>query len=1008
MTICQVGNPSARYSLPKTERKAAAICLLSSANRPGQPLLTVCIPISQCFLSEESENNHTFRFVQPATEMTTKQLYTQLAKLFRKEQLFTDELSRLAKGTDAGLYRMIPRAVVKVNSEDEVIRLLQFCGKENIPVTFKAAGTSLSGQTVSDSILMETGRGFEFSAITDNGKTAAFGVGLTGAAANRMLQRYGRKLGPKPASINSAKIGGIVANNASGASYGIRSNSYNTVKSMRIVFADGTLLDTSDKTGCENFLKTHPALAAQILQLRREALENETVRNRIAQKFQLKNTCGYGVNSLIDFEDPIQIIQHLMIGSEGTLGFISQVTFETVHDAPLKATAMVYFRNLRDVCDAIIPLRGCSVSAAELMDRNALRAVENRNGMPAELPSLPDTAAALLIDTSADDMETLQRQTAEIEEKLAHIQTLHPIRFTADKQLYDTYWNVRNGLFTSAAAARPPQTACIIEDIAFGADVLGDALSDVRALLVRSGYADAVMWGHLLDGNVHFTVFPDINSPDGVQRYAAFMHRLCETVAVKYNGSLKAEHGTGRNMAPFVEKEWGTAVYRLMRGIKSAFDPKNILNPGVIINDDKDVFIKNLKNIPDANPLIDKCIECGFCEANCPSKNLTLTPRQRIVAYRRLAELANDKSAKQLREDWAEAMRYPFDATCATDGLCAVSCPVAIDTGKLVKELRWKENGRLADRMAGFIANRIDGATSMLRLLLNIPHELSRAFGYNGMESVARGLYKLFDGLFPLWTRYTPSGSKKITRNIIPGKDAESPMVVYFPSCITRSMGGASFGYDESEDLPSKMLSLLKKADYTVVIPEEKDKLCCGMAFGSKGFRRQAQQKASELNEALLKATRNGELPVVCDMSPCLLHMRETLDSRLKLYDQVEFIHDFMLDRLQFAKQPLSVAIHATCSATKMGLQEKFFRVASLCAEKVIVPENVSCCGWAGDRGFFYPELNNSALAPLKHAIGDATEGYSNSRTCEIGLSLNSGIAYKSLAYLVDRCTTGR
>lgn len=938
--------------------------------------------------------------------MKNSPLHSQLTALFPEDQVFTDELSRLVKGTDAGLYRLIPKAVVKVHSEEEVVRLLRFCRRENIPVTFKAASTSLSGQTISDSILMEIGQGFEFSVITDDGYTATFGCGLTGAAANRTLLRYKRKLGPKPASINSAKIGGIIANNSSGSSYGIKYNSYNTVKSMRIVFADGSLLDTADKESCKNFTETHPVLIAQIRELHNEAVTNDAIREKISRKFLLKNTCGYGVNSLVDFDDPIRIVQQLMIGSEGTLGFVSQATFETVHDAPLKAAALIYFPNLRDVCDAIIPLRSCSVSAAELMDRNALHAVEDQQGMPEELKTLPEGTAALLIDTSADNEETLLQQMHEIEEKLAHIQTLYPIRFTTDSHLYNTYWNVRNGLFTSAAAGRPENTATIIEDIAFGANVLGNALTDVRELLVRSGYANAVMWGHLLDGNVHFTVFPDINSPDGVQKYARFMHELCDLVAVRHNGSLKAEHGTGRNMAPFVEKEWGTEIYGLMKRIKKAFDPDNILNPGVIINDDKEIFIKNLKNILSANPIIDKCIECGFCEVNCPSKNLTLTPRQRIVAYRHLA--GTGKRGKKRNRSIAEQAReiaYPMDETCATDGLCSLSCPVGINTGTLIKELRWQHNSAFGNNIANGIANNMHAITGILRGLLPVPHSVAKVVTYNHMESITNGLYKLFDGAFPLWTRYTPSGSKKIRRNIFPVTPG-SPMVVYFPSCITRSMGGPAYGHDEREDVPSKMLSLLKKAGYTVLIPEGKDKLCCGMAFSSKGFRKQAQKKESELSEALLKTSRNGELPVVCDMSPCLLHMRETLDPKLKLYDQVEFIHDFLLNRLQFTKHPISVAIHTTCSSTKMHLDEKLYRVASLCAENVVVPENVGCCGWAGDRGFFYPELNNSALEPLKQGILGAKEGYSNSRTCEIGLSMNSGISYKSLVYLVDKCTT--
>lgn len=935
--------------------------------------------------------------------MESHELHPRLSRLFPTGQVFTDELSRLTKGTDAGLYRLMPKAVVRVHSEEEVIRLLQFCNREQVPLTFKAAGTSLSGQTISDSILMEIGRGFEHFVITGNGHTATFGCGLTGGAANLILKRYQRKLGPKPASIQSAKIGGIVANNASGSSYGILHNSYNTVKSMRVILADGTLLDTSDPESCRTFLSRNTGLIGELQHIHHEATGNESIRAKIEHKFQLKNTCGYGVNSLIDFSDPVEIIQRLMIGSEGTLGFISQVTFRTVHDAPLKATAMVYFAGLRDVCNAILPLRQCQVSAAELMDRNALRAVEDLEGMPGELKSLPEGAAALLVDTSADDEATLLEQMEEIEKKLAPVRTLSPIQFTTDKELYNRYWRVRDGLFTSAAASRPPRTACIIEDVAFRGEVLGDALTDLRALLVETGYDNAVMWGHLLDGNVHFTVFPDINTEEGIQKYARFMHALCELTVMKYDGSLKAEHGTGRNMAPFVEKEWGSDIYGLMKRVKQAFDPLGILNPGVIINSDEQVFIRNMKQVPEAHPIIDKCIECGFCEVSCPSKNLTLTPRQRIVAYRHIVDqMAGTASPKVLLRE-VKKISYPMDETCATDGLCGIACPVSIDTGKLVKELRWQRNGRLSNRVADLLANHMAATTSLLRGLLTIPHSIGKRVGYASLESVTKGLFKLGNGTFPLWTRHTPSGSRKITANLFPAPSPKAPEVVYFPSCITRAMGGTSFGSKNKEDVPAKMLSVLHKAGYTVIIPEERDNLCCGMAFSSKGFKKQAAKKESELNEALMKASRDGELPIVCDMSPCLLHAKETLDKRLKLHDQVEFIHDHLLDKLHLVKQPITVAVHTTCSSTKMQLQDKLYAVAARCAEKVVVPPDVRCCGWAGDRGFFYPELSRSALEPLREGASGASEGYSNSRTCEIGLSMNSGITYQSLVYLVDK-----
>lgn len=922
---------------------------------------------------------------------------------------YTDALTRLAKGTDAGLYRLVPERVEVVNSDETLIEVLRECRQAGKPVTFKAGGTSLSGQTITDSVLIEIGPDYGHAQVLDNGLRVKLPCSITGEAANRLLQPYGRKLGPQPASIKSAKIGGIVANNSSGSSYGITYNSYHTIESMRLILADGAVVDTASPESRRAFAQSHASMLADLAKLREEILANETIRERIRHKFELKNTCGYGMNSFLDYEDPIDILAHLMIGSEGTLGFVSEVVFKTVPNDPLKASAMIYFPNLKEACKAIGPLRQCAkVSAAELMDRNALRTVENEPDMPDELKGLPDEAVALLIDTSSDTPEALALQFREIEQKLQDVHTLYPVSFTTDPHLYATYWRVRNGLFTSAAGSRPRGTVAIIEDIAFREAVLGEALTRVRKTLRHYHYDDFVMWGHLLDGNVHFTIFPDINHQSGIDNYAAFMRELVEDV-LAFDGSLKAEHGTGRNMAPFVEQEWGEEIYQLMWRAKQAIDPDNLLNPGVLLNKDREVFLKNLKHIPLANDRIDKCIECGFCEVQCPARNLTLTPRQRVVTYRKLADLtANGETGSPLYKELKQAFDYNGNKTCATDGLCATACPVGINTGLLIKELRWKENSDTANRIASFIANHMAGTTATLRPVLHLPHILSKVVGYNNFEGLTRFMFEASGHRFPLWTRYTPSGAKRMRATSTP-TTPDGLEMVYYPSCITRTMGvSADYKGDEAIDVTHKTEALLKKAGCIIHYPEAMDSLCCGMAFSSKGFRQQAAQKEKELNEALLKTSDNGRLPILCDMSPCLLHMRETLDPRLRLYEPVEFIYEFLRDRLIFERLPITVAVHSTCSTTKMGVKEKLEALAALCAEQVVSPEEVTCCGWAGDRGFFFPELNASALRDLKPNLKGATEGYSNSRTCEIGLSMNSGISYKSIVYLVDKATRAK
>ncbi|HEX3007549.1 MAG TPA: FAD-binding oxidoreductase, partial [Bacteroidales bacterium] len=499
----------------------------------------------------------------------------------------------MAKGTDASFYRLVPELVVQVNNERELQLVVNACRENKTPFTIKAGGTSLSGQTVTDSVLVEIGPGFTKHFITNDGKTASFQPGVRGGYANLLLSRYGRKIGPSPASISSAKIGGIVANNASGASYGIATNSYNTILGMRIVFADGSILDTLNKESRRVFTETHRPLVQKITELRKTALADPEILDKIKSKYKLKNTCGYGVNSLIDFEDPIDIISHLMIGSEGTLGMITEVTFETIKDNPLKACSLVFFPDVHTATQAIMPLRGCKVSAAELMDRNALRSVENNAGLPEFIKTLDKNVAALLIETSAETQDALANQIIEIREKLNHLTTIFPIEFTQDKKEFQTIWKVRKGLFTSAAAARPKGTACIIEDVAFPGEVLGEAIPELQELLYCHHYESSVIWGHLLDGNIHFLISPDFSTIQQMDNYKSFMQQLSMLVVAKYNGSLKAEHGTGRNMAAFVKYEWGAKIYDLMRQIKQAFDPDSILNPGVIINDDPEIYAKH-------------------------------------------------------------------------------------------------------------------------------------------------------------------------------------------------------------------------------------------------------------------------------------------------------------------------------------------------------------------------------------------------------------------------------
>lgn len=897
-----------------------------------------------------------------------------------EERLACDPLRTLAYGTDASFYRLVPRVVARVRTVAEVQALLAAARRHGTPLTFRAAGTSLSGQAVTDSVLVQLD-GWKGRRLLDGGGAVALEPGVVGADANLLLAPLGRKIGPDPASIATCQIGGIAANNASGMCCGTAQNSYRTVRSMKLVLADGTFVDTGDPASRRALAGTHAPLLAGLAALRAEVLADEPLARRIREKYRIKNTTGYGLNSLVDFEDPIDVLVHLMVGSEGTLGFIAEVTFETVEEHAHKASALVLFPDVETAARATQRLAGGPVSAAELMDRASLRSVEDRPGLPPVLRTLPADACALLVEVRAADPGALGRAAEAASRRLDGLPTLEPVAFTAVKAEYERLWDVRRGLFPAVGAARRIGTTVVIEDVAFPMEHLAAATVDLQRLFADHGYAEGIIFGHALDGNLHFVFTQDFGDPAEVERYGRFMDEVCALVARRYGGSLKGEHGTGRNMAPFVELEWGAQATGIMRRVKRLLDPEGILNPGVVLNDDPRSHLQHLKPLPRAHPLVDRCTECGFCEPRCPSRALTLTPRQRITVRREIARLAaagDAPRAARLEADYA----YLGDDTCATDGMCATACPVGIDTGKLTKVRRAEARSGIAEALAGVAARR---------------------FGWTAAAARAGLVALRAHPRLPVLRSALPRPARERLESVVRGRDR---MVVYFPGCVARTMGPAA-GDPDPRTVTAAMLSVLDKAGCDVRFPSDLDELCCGLSFESKGFPRLAGELARELERALLAASEGGRLPVVCDTSPCAQRMKATVDPRITILDAAELIHDRLMDRLRFAPRPGAVALHVTCSAARMGLEPKLRALAAACAERVVVPPTW-CCGFAGDKGFTTPELPASALRDLRAAVEGCARGYSSSRGCEIGLTTHAGIPYQSIVHLVDACTTPR
>ena len=1000
------------------------------------------------------------------------QFLTDLRQFLPSDRIYTDELRTLGWGTDASFYRLIPKVIIRSDGEAEISKIVKTCQKYKLPYTFRAAGTSLSGQSCTDSVLIVAGKHWEGYTISPDAERIRLQPGIVGARVNELLKPYGRVFPPDPASIGSAMVGGIVINNASGMNCGVHANSDRMMISARIILTDGTILDTSDEESKEAFRKSHPEFIAKIEALRDKVRADEELASRIRTKYSIKNVTGLNIRPLIAYDDPFDIIAHSMVGSEGTLAFLSEVTMKTLIDYQYKASAMVYFLTMKESCEAVVAMKklkadeedlrmsaeNLMVKSAEMLDYKSLSSVDD----PVFLKYKEDVDAgkiegvepgdyhnltAILTETKGITHEQLLDKIEKIKECLGQFKLYIPAEFTEDPAIYGKYWAIRSGIFPSVGGTRPIGSSCLIEDVAFPIESLPEATVKLQKLIADHGYEDACIYGHAFEGNYHFILNQSFAEEHEVARYAEMMRDVAKLVVEGYDGSLKAEHGTGRNMAPFVKYEWGEKAYEVMKELKAIFDPDGLLNQGVIFNDDPDCFIKCLKPLPvlnyDFNSVPDgghylmdptlstaketieqvkranKCIECGFCEVNCMSCGLTLSSRMRIAVQREIRELettgANPERAAKLRRQY----KYYGDQTCATDGLCSTSCPMKINTGELTHLIRQLDmnNSTLGYQVGEFSANHMAGIKSGLRLVLNVAHAAHVTLGPTLMTNVCRTMNKI--GM-PLWTTAMPKKRRQpkksdLTQFIIDRSlphnqpTSDNPLkVVYFPSCINQTMGQSKQG-NKKHDLVDEVIQLMAKAGYEVIFPEGMEKMCCGQIWESKGMLDIADRKSAELEAALWKASEKGKYPVLCAQSPCLHRMKKVM-KKMYLYEPVGFIMKFLMDRLDFHPTDRHIALHITCSTRQMGIADDLIALAKKCSTNVFLPEGVGCCGFAGDRGFTFPELNKYGLRKLRPQIeaNHIEVGYSNSRTCEIGLETNTGIPYMSIVYLVNECTTAK
>jgi len=921
------------------------------------------------------------------TKNVNQSLLDDLKKVLPEE--ITDSLfDRVSIANDASHYLLTPTMVAKPKTAQQMSEIFKITQKHDLGITFRSGGTSLSGQSVTDSLLVDTRKNFKEIEVLENGLKVRVQPGLTVNRVNASLRKFGRKLGPDPASEIACTIGGVIANNSSGMACGTEFNTYKTISSLVFVLPSGTLIDSSNADADEQLRIKEPDIYAGLIGLRNRIVEKPQLVEKIKNAYAIKNTMGYGLNSFVDFEKPIDILTHLIVGSEGTLAFIAEATFNTLPLLSKSATSLLIFDELELATKSLPTLKNSDAAVIELLDISSLKVAQREHMADTILKNLEfKNHAALLIEYQAETETQLDALINNAHQVFKDL----PIKsgeLTKSAEIRNELWHARKGLYAAVAGNRPSGTTALLEDISVPMKHLHETTTVLSELLKKHRYLDSVIFGHAKDGNLHFLLNEKFHDPSSLQRYEDFTQDMVELV-LSHEGSLKAEHGTGRIMAPFVKRQFGEELYQVMVDLKKLIDKRNILNPGIIINENANIHIENLKVSPPIDQEVDKCVECGYCETVCPSKDLTLTPRQRIT-IRRIKKDAERNNDQELLDAINANYDYQAIDTCAVDGMCATACPVHINTGDLVKRLRSEQQSFVSQSIGSLAASKWSAATNLLSGVLTTAKNMPAPL----VESVNKVLRSISgENSMPMWNKTLPIGGKERTY-----LKSNNPDLVYFPSCVNSLYG--------ESDIQKAFLNLCEKAGLKVLIPEGIQDLCCGTPWASKGLTQGYEVMALKTKKEIMRQVKRENLVVVSDATSCTHGLTQIFgETQIPVVDVLQFVNEKILPHLKIKTKMTSLALHPTCSGVELGINKHMTALAEAISDQVIVPLDWSCCGFAGDRGLLHPELTQSATKNQAQELSSHKHvAYASSnRPCQIGLSIATGQNYVHLIELVDQ-----
>ena len=687
--------------------------------------------------------------------------------------------------------------------------------------------------------------------------------------------------------------------------------------------------------------------------------------------------------------------------------FVAEATFRTVPVKTAIASTLAIFGSLQDANEALPALVGTGATTLELMDATSLRVGQAFADAPPQIRDLRvDRQAALLVEFQATSEPELADMAAAGDRVLTGLPLVAPARLSSDAPARTRLWKLRKGLYTSVAGARPPGTTALLEDVVVPVEKLADTCLRLGVLFDEFAYTDSVIFGHAKDGNIHFMLTDRFESDQQLGRYTSFTEAMVDLV-LGHGGSLKAEHGTGRVMAPYVRRQFGDELYDVMRRLKTLVDPGGMLNPGVILDDDPQAHLRHIKLQPKVEEEVDRCVECGYCEPVCPSRDLTLTPRQRIVARRAIAS-ADQRGDARLVQELEDEYEYDGVQTCAVDGMCQTACPVLIDTGDLVKRLRREKTGRAAQSVSRRAAQHWSSVTRAAATALNVAGAVPAAVPGSATALTRR---VVSTDVAPSWTPDLPLGGTRRSLGVPNrGVSPDTPVAaLYLPACVNAMFGASG----DAPGVQWSLEQLCARVGLRLSVPSDIDSLCCGTPWSSKGLpdgEEVMRERVTRTVETARALAGEGPLVVISDASSCTegyLGMLRRSGVEVTVVDAVQFVAERVLPLLAAGERLESLSLHPTCSSTRIDANGALMEVARAVARDVHVPMSWGCCGFAGDRGMLHPELTASATAAQAAEVRerDASGHASCNRTCEIGMSRATGHDYRHLLEVLEEVT---